>query len=175
MDNQQETVLELGWLVGAYDGEGCISLLRRKRSDRKTRYGFSFKPHVSITNTDISFIDRVCRILTRLEIPYYVSSSNPTGRRRPYKTVLVEGLRRVMKLLPLITPYLCDEKREKAILLIEFCESRLADWHSAPFTERQLEIYRLISERNVKGSTPILRDYTRSSRSSKFPGFQDAG
>lgn len=167
MDNQQVTAFELGWLVGAIDGEGCIGITRRNR--KGTRLGFTLKPHVQISNCDISFIRRCEDALTKMGIPYHVSHYKSKNRRRESWQIAIAGLKRVNKILPEISSYLCDEKSEKAILVQEFITSRLADWHAAPFTKRQLEIFTLVGGLNVKGrEAPNLRDYTPSSRSSKY-------
>ena len=39
-DNQQERLLEIGWIVGFVDGEGCFSVGFIKQPDRKTRKGY---------------------------------------------------------------------------------------------------------------------------------------
>lgn len=172
MDNQQVTAFEFGWFVGAIDGEGAIGITRRNRNN--ARLGFSLKPHIQITNCDRSFIDRLESVLKSLEIPYHVSYNAGKGRRREHWQVTVSGLKRTVKLLPLIANHLCDEKREKALLVIEFINSRLSDWHAAPFTKREMEIYDEVAKLNIKGRQALnLRDYTRSSRSSKFPGWDE--
>lgn len=170
MDNQQATPFELGWLVGAIDGEGCIGITRRNRKDHPTTIGFTLKPHVQIANCDKSFVDRCTQILRKMNVPFHVSHYEGKNRRRENWTVVIAGLKRVNTILPTIAPLLCEEKREKAFLVQEFIDSRLADWHSAPFTKRQLEVFELVGKLNVKGTpAPSLRDYTRSNRSSRYP------
>ena len=172
MDNQQVTPLELGWLVGAIDGEGALGITKRNR--KHATLGFTLKPHVQLCNCDKSFIDRYTSILDKLSVPYHITFYKSKGRRREHWTVTTAGLKRVSKILPSITELLCDEKREKAILMQEYIDSRLADWHAAPFTERQLEIVEVLSGLNTRGrKTDLnLRDYTRDSRSSKFPNWK---
>jgi len=167
MGNQQATPFELGWLVGAIDGEGCIGISRR---NKRGKLGFTLKPHVQIANCDKTFIDRCTTILEKINVPFHVSFYAGKNRRRESWQIAIAGLKRVDKILPQIAEFLCEEKREKALLVQEYITSRLSDWHAAPFTKRQLEITELVSKLNVKGTKgPSLRDYTRSSRSSKFP------
>lgn len=168
MDNPQVTAQEFGWFVGAIDGEGCVGISRRNRI--KDGGTFSLKPHVQISNCDKSFIDRYTRIAQILQIPFHISYYAAKGRRSASWQVATAGLKRCIKILPLIAPHLCDEKREKAFLVKEFCESRLSDWHAAPFTKRQIEIYTKVADLNVKGFKALnLNDYTRDNRSSKVP------
>lgn len=168
MGNQQVTTLELGWLIGAIDGEGCVGITKRNRTN--TRNGFTLKPHVQVANCDRSFIERYCAGLHGLGVPFHVSfTQNKNPKRRDNWTVITAGLKRVAKLLPFITELLCDEKREKARLVLEYCESRLNDWHAAPFTRRQLEIVDRLYALNTRGrESRLLRDYTPEGRSSKY-------
>jgi hypothetical protein len=169
MDNQQVTAFELGWLIGAIDGEGCVGITRRT-----TGKTFGLKPYIQISNCDRAFIDRYVYILKKLQVPYWISHYESKGRRRESWQVATSGLKRVITFLPTIATLLCEEKRVKAQLVLEFAESRLADWHAAPFTVRQLEIYQIVADLNVKGiEARNLRDYTRNSRSSKFPMRED--
>ena len=39
-DNQQERLMELGWVVGFVDGEGCFSIGFVRQPDRKSRRGY---------------------------------------------------------------------------------------------------------------------------------------
>lgn|SRR5574341_513270 len=165
LDNQQTTAFEFGWLIGAIDGEGCIGLSKRNRQK-----SINLKPHIQIANCDKDFINRCIRILSDLNIPHWVSHYEGKNRRRESWQIAITGLKRVNKFLPLIKDLLCLEKREKANLVYEFVLSRLSDWHAAPFTERQIEIYEKIAELNTKGrKARSLRDYTRNNRSSKYP------
>jgi hypothetical protein len=171
MDNQQVTGFELGWLVGAIDGEGCVGISRRQQSHGKS---FGLKPHIQIANCDKDFIDRYVLILDKLAVPYWISHHEAKGRRNESWQVATSGLKRTIKLLPTIANLLCKEKRTKALLVQEFVESRLSDWHAAPFTPRQLEIYQIVADLNVKGFVSRnLRDYTRNNRSSKVPFVED--
>lgn len=167
LDNQQATSFELGWLVGILDGEGAIGITRRNRAT-----SINLKPYIQMANCDKSIIDRYCSILKKLNIPHYISYQKPRGRVKECWQVGIAGLKRTLKLLPLVQDSLTGVKRRKANLVREYCESRLSDWHAAPLTERQIGIFEKVSELNSRGTKrkpASLRDYTRKSRSSKFP------
>src|SRR3990172_1603803 len=169
LDNQQVIgfePIELGWLAGIIDGEGCLSLHDRSGKRR----GTGMTPLVSICNTDLAIIERISQILAKMEIGNFVSKLYVAHKNKnPYKVVSVQGLKRVGKLLTFVIPVLTGQKCKKAILLNEFCISRLSDWHAAPFTSRQLDIYHEIRDLNRRGrKAKNLRDYTPNSRSSKF-------
>lgn len=171
MDNQQETLLELGWTAGLIDGEGTIGISARNRLEASS--GYTLKPHVQVTNTDPAVIARYVRWLESRQIPFHVSTRVARGRRLQAVTVTTAGLKRVQRLLPVVAEHLTGRKRDQAALVLEFVESRLADWHAAPFTPRQLEIVGALGAGRTKGRRQILRDYTRSSRSSKYPRDED--
>lgn len=169
IDNQQVIgiePIELGWLGGIIDGEGCISLHDRSGKRR----GTGLTPLVSVCNTDMEIIEKIHDILKRMDIGVYVTKLYIGHKNKnPFKTITVQGLKRVNKLLPFVIPVLTGAKRNKAILIQEYCVSRLSDWHAAPFTSRQLEIYHLMRELNTRGrKAKNLRDYAPNSRSSKF-------
>jgi hypothetical protein len=39
-DNQQERLIQLGWVIGFVDGEGCFSIGFVRQPDRKRRKGY---------------------------------------------------------------------------------------------------------------------------------------
>jgi hypothetical protein len=39
-DNQQERLIQLGWVIGFVDGEGCFSIGFIRQPDRKSRKGY---------------------------------------------------------------------------------------------------------------------------------------
>jgi hypothetical protein len=165
VDNQQVTALELGWLGGIIDGEGSM-LLNHRGGERRN----NLVPSFQVTNTDFEIVERIVYILKRMCVPHHVAMyDRQTTNRRAYKLITVSGAKRVMKLLPQIVPVLTGEKRKKAELLREYCESRLSDWHAAPFTDRQIKIYHEIRDLNARGRKGRnFRDYTPCGRSSKF-------
>lgn len=164
MDNQQERSFLLGWLTAIIDGEGSIGINARKRA--KT---YSMKPAVQISNCDNAVINRVIHALTLFAVPHYVSYTKTRGNRRESWNVIVAGLKRTKKLLDVVGPHLTGVKFDKARLVAEFIETRLRDWHAAPFSLRQIEIYNTLAEANTRGrKASLLRDYTPNSRSSKF-------
>jgi len=168
MDNQQATLL--GWMCGIIDGEGTVGVyIRDRKEGKKDSKAITIRPVVSVANTDTDLVERYIHCLDTLEIPYHVSQRAAQGRRRARWTVQTSGLKRVRKALPHLIGGLTGRKNENAVDLLEYIDSRLSDWASAPFTTRQLELVERIYARNGGRRRLSLRDYTRSSRSSKFP------
>ena len=169
MDNQQEIPKEqLSYLGGLIDGEGCVSFNVNRKHGRGN-VTFQIAPIVSFSNTEKVLVDHYCAILDSLNVGRYISVRAARGRNAESWQVVTNGLKRAVKLLPHLVEWCRGKKKQNATDVLAYCELRLADWHGAPFTQRQLEIVEAVQARNYGGKGSILRDYTRSSRSSKYP------
>jgi len=173
MDNQQVILqeIDLAYLGAFIDGEGCVGVYARDRSseNKNGNVAYSIKPVVTVTNTEKDLIEEIRKIYDTLGIAYYVSHRAGKGRNSESWTLTVGGIKRVQKLLPVLIKYCRGKKRLNAIDLQTYIDSRLSDWASAPFTKSQLELVDNIYQRNNGKRRLNLRDYTRSSRSTKFP------
>lgn len=101
---------EMGWLAGAMDGEGSISIARRS-------------VRVSFSNTEPVFQERVKTILGRLEILYYESIAKPKPGHKKGIQVGVTDCLSVWRVCREMAPFLAL-KRERAELMMEFSEIR---------------------------------------------------
>lgn len=156
MGNQQVTELDLAFLAGLMEGEGCFSLVKRVRTDMRKKYNnttlppaINYKPHICVSNTDERMIEDVHQMLDRMEVGHYIQwhgmglkkgGVNPnTGRfiqpRRSQGQINIFGLKRCEKYLKIVTPYL-RYKREQAELLLEWIERRLATPYYKAIAER---------------------------------------
>lgn len=173
MDNQQEiSQVQLAYLGGLVDGEGSVGITVQTKKSRTKDGGsaFSLTPFIQFCNTEAVLVDNYRAILDSLNVAYYVSYREAQGRNAASWNIVTRGLKRTLTLLPYLAKWCRGKKKENAQDLLEYCDSRLADWHGAPFTEHQIKLARRISLRNYGAKwEPILRDYTRSSRSSKYP------
>lgn len=122
-DNQQERLL--WWFGGIIDGEGCITINHNRLHRNTKKETLLFSPQVIITNTNKKLIDQCQDILQKEEIPFYVQyKERAKGRRVPCWWIRIQGLKRCLKALNIITQYLIA-KKEEAILVKEFCEDRI--------------------------------------------------
>lgn len=170
MDNQQEILPEeLAYLGGLIDGEGSVGIYTTTHRSKTPggKDAMRVKPSISFANTEKALVDEYCRILDRLNVPYHVSHRASQGRNAESWQVSTTGMKRTIKLLPYLAECCRGKKRLQALDLIEYCNLRMADWHAAPFTTRQIELIEQIYARNYGRRIP--RDYTRSGRSSKYP------
>lgn len=132
MGNQQATGnLELAWLGGIMDGEGCFSLSKRMRKGKLTNYN----TNIIVSNSDPRIIERAHLILEDNGIGHYVNWKTPgdvehevDGRKfkrsRQMGEVRVFGLMRCKKFCEAIIPYVFS-KQDQAKALLEFIELRL--------------------------------------------------
>jgi hypothetical protein len=101
---------EMGWLAGAMDGEGSISIAKRAVI-------------VAFSNTEPIFQERVETILGRLEIRYYECIAKPKlGHKNGIQVGVTECLS-VWRVCREMAPFLAL-KRERAELMMEFSEIR---------------------------------------------------
>lgn len=54
MDNKQATPIDLAYLAGLMDGEGCIMITKSKISNKPV-----YNCQVKITNTDVNLIEKI--------------------------------------------------------------------------------------------------------------------
>ena len=129
---------ELAYLAGIVDGEGTVSILAAG-GRQSGRY---FRPVLSVANTSLA-------LKQWLEQRGFYSSFYLNGKGRPCWKINVSGYGIDDVLLALL-PYLVI-KAPQAALVIEFCQLRLAQRHSAEPTGRMLQIVETIRRLNRRG------------------------
>ena len=104
--------LETGYLAGVVDGEGCITINKKKAKG----YAFEFRyvPVFKVTNTNLELLNYIHKLVgsgSIIPLP-----NNFRGRKRMYQLDFYANTQRW--LLPLLAPLLkC--KRQQADLVIE--------------------------------------------------------
>lgn len=145
------TDVEIGWLVGIWDGEGTIAAV-------KVASGAHWGIQSSMTNTDFAVIERVADILKRLQIGHFVTKSRSDFPmfHRERKSVVIAGHKRNATFLPTVVPHLTGEKQVKGRLALCYITSRMnkpgggRQRGGVPLDEREEEIINLL--RNFKGN-----------------------
>lgn len=119
MGNQQVTDFELGWLAGVLDGEGHISM-RCSNFKKEIHYSVGF----GFTNTSEELLKKVEMICSKLGANLHWQKKPRINQRQQgwdLTTRKIINCKRVLTpLLPLLT-----SKKEKAELVLSFCERRL--------------------------------------------------
>lgn len=141
MDNQQERLFNIGWLVGIIDGEGCFTLRKKKYSK-----GHSFFPTIQITNTNIKIIQKVKNILTDEGFTYYFYSRF-NGKNKPYYRIEISGLKRVKKFLD-SSLHLFECRQKQANKLYQYVNLRLSKQSHSSITSDEIQLAKELSELN---------------------------
>jgi len=161
MDNQQESLRDIGWLCGIIDGEGTITLRFHRRKNNRPL----IKPVVTIINTDRLIIDKILQIYEKLDIPYWITETAGTKRWKTRWTVETSGIRRLKRLLPHIIDHLVG-KKQQAQIVQEWIEKRYnAIGNRSYYDDWDYEMVKKIKllhghQDKVEESLKILRDYT---------------
>jgi hypothetical protein len=105
--------MELAWLAGIWDADGCISLHKRAGI---------VVPTCGFTNTNKKLVDNVARILTDNGVKFCIHYQDRGQRKnaKPAWDLKIEGRPRVQKFLPLIADLLVG-KNEQAKLVTTWC------------------------------------------------------
>ncbi len=137
MDNLQQK-MELAWFGGIVDGEGMVTM--RVYTVRRHTY---FRPAVIVSNTDMAIIDKILRVLQDQNISPYIYTRN-WKKKKEYKVcydITVGGMKRIMKLIPLIINHVYGDKKPRLEAMMEYCEDRIKTFGKhTPYTKKQLEL-----------------------------------
>jgi len=135
MDNQQERLFNLGWIVGLLDGEGAFCL-DVKRRDGKNDY---YAPAIWVGNTKYSIIDKAIRFFREVDIPFYVYSKKlPSGKK--FTQIRIYGLKRVKRFFDKIDLGYFECRKDQAEILLEYINLRLSKTYNSPMTDKEHDL-----------------------------------
>jgi hypothetical protein len=152
--------LEVAWLAGLYDGEGCLTL---EKSRAKGQHSHDYRninvhyiPHIGLGMTSREGIERAVEILQINGVGVHVfhRKTEPTRWKRSIY-VRVMGMKRALKWLDLLESYLVV-KKPQAEILRAFIAQRASQPMTAPYTSREHEIFAAIRRLNQVGSSETL-------------------
>jgi len=129
----------IGQLATAIDAEGSLSIVRA----RKTPYA-NYRPQIQLTNKSKEWLEYF-----QNKVNGFWRIQSVKWKNRTYYRLTMRDRKCLLESLKEILPYLII-KRERAILIIEFCESRNSHQKSA-YTERELEIRKQVFLMNITG------------------------
>jgi hypothetical protein len=114
MGHQQATPVELAWLAGVIDGEGCFMVARyiRKRSIR-------FDPRFLLGNTDVALVNHVDKIMRLIRVGASISEVHLSGNRKDSFQMQVQRLAYLERLIEAILPYTVG-KKDRAVLMLDY-------------------------------------------------------
>tara|TARA_Y100000310_G_scaffold42078_1_gene39374 strand:+ start:135 stop:656 length:522 start_codon:yes stop_codon:yes gene_type:complete len=131
-DNQQESKTitnsilntELAWLAGMLNGDGCFSLIVRKKKGYKS---VSVELSLILTQTDAVIIERAARIIEGLtnKKPYICERGALGVGRKNLMNMSVNRMGHISIIITCIEKYLCGNKAARARLMLEYINRRL--------------------------------------------------
>lgn len=143
--------LEVGWLAGVIDGEGCISISTDKKANR-------LHAQVFLTNSNQELLMKARRIMLEIGVENPRLHIHSIGNSKfSYRSnvachrIYIGTALGMTKLLQAILPQLTS-KRLQAELMLEFLQHRKGRSARVRFTGRDFEIAKAIREVN----RPIL-------------------
>ncbi|KKL84131.1 hypothetical protein LCGC14_1967810 [marine sediment metagenome] len=149
MGNQQgkATEVQLAWLAGFLDGEGCFDLQKGYAKQLKRE---SYRPRIRVVNTDEPTLAAVLKIMEAMGAGQHVSRRRAKqGHWSDSWEVTVAGFKKGLRFLLQIEPYL-KTKSNRAKQLIEYAESRLTDSPKRPFSEREITLINQIRRKELR-------------------------
>jgi hypothetical protein len=146
------TDIELGWLTGLIDGEGCVTVTRMFLRHPQ--------PLIQITNTDTALMEKAAYLLGELcgKKPA-IHPQNMRGKYgyRPVYYLAVRNHAGVSRILTALAPYLIAKKAQ-AERILEYVTARLATPRKSrrgvkggqdrPYTAEELELLKTVHSMN---------------------------
>jgi hypothetical protein len=109
--------VDLAWLAGIIDGEGCFTIYSVKRKDANSP---SPSANLTITNSNCLLLERCREILDELDIKYlYHDPKNGHQQGRKVMRIRVKNYSSLRKLIELLLPFLIG-KRDQALVMLQF-------------------------------------------------------
>lgn len=148
--NQQERLIDLGWLIGFLESEANVSI---SRSNKRKNGKVSLYPHIQATNSELVLVEKAARVFddvlgTSVYIYHKKAKNGMT-----YHIVECGGIKRLAKVLPIIIPLMTGEKKEKAELVLSYVTRRLLNsHHTVPYSEQDFLDYEKLKKLNIKPS-----------------------
>ena len=111
---------DLGYIIGLFEGEGYIAFNYSLRKDKcESEY---YTVHIGISNTNKKLVEKVKNILGYGKI---TKQAKPKKKHKQCYIWRITAQKETLRFLELVFPFLI-EKKEKAILVMEFLKLRIA-------------------------------------------------
>jgi hypothetical protein len=138
--------VDLAWLAGIIDGEGCFSIYSVSRKDADTP---SPSANLTITNSNCLLLNRCKEILDAYNIKYlYHDPKNGHQRGRRVMRIRVKNYSSMRTLIELVLPFLVG-KADQARVMLEFVS--LAGERGKLGLQGRAELMDKIKELNQRG------------------------
>lgn len=116
--------LELAWLAGMLNGDGCFGLNVRKK---KGYNSVSVELNLTLTQTDATIIERASKIIEIItsKAPYIFERSAQGTGKNSLMNMVINKMQHIREVIISIQPYLCGNKAARARLMLEYINRRI--------------------------------------------------
>lgn len=133
---------EKGYIAGIFDGEGTINVYAHKSKHyQHQKRDYVLSPQVQVANTDETLIQWIQNRITKGSIWSRICKQGT----KPLHTYTLYGYPDIIILLEAILPFLII-KKDHAVLVVEWCKSRLSKSQRCPYDEQDLQIYQKLKD-----------------------------
>ena len=105
-------LVNLAWLAGIVNGEGCFSIFRRTNKSRNGNTIVTPTASVTITNSNLALIDECVRILKELGVKYILKNPR-NSKTRILERLDIRNYQSIHKLVSALMPYLIGKKNKQ--------------------------------------------------------------
>ena len=140
--------IEKAWIAGIIDGEGCIFIKKRVRSDGKCKF-HGYQMGITVGNTDRRMIDRL-KFLTGFGSIHEVIEKRESRNRKSY--IWITGAKNGFIFLSKIKDYLiCKKEQAEIALQIQSLISNSRNYVKEEIKNLQDDLYLKMKELNRRG------------------------
>ena len=141
------------YIAGFMDGEGTFTIARRRAVSGPSHW--LYQPNISVAQTDQGIVDWLAE---NIGVPSMRTWRRKSGNARDALQLMITGCGHIIDFSTQLLPYL-RLKQKHALILVEFCRSRLESNKKAVplrgFTEHQVGLYSELRLLNHRGRAPF--------------------
>lgn len=172
-DNQQERLIQLGWVIGFVDGEGCFSIGFVRQPDRKKRKGYRTGYQVS---HEFAVTQGAQSIVCLHELREFfgigqvlINNRYDNHKEHLYRFVVRRRLDLIQTIIPFFRQYPMHTSKQRNFEKFAHCVELIEGGHHLT-RQGLLEIVEIAQTMNSQKPRPdlirILRDHTPNSETS---------
>lgn len=144
--------IDIAYIAGIIDGEGCVTISRKKDTMFDINKKFHYIAEIYITNTNEDFIKKIKNILGGSNT---LLINKGVGNCKKCYQIRWSRQADVYKILTCVRDYLII-KRKNAEIVMKFLDSRLGhNSRTEKYIEYEIDLYTQVREINKKGKTNI--------------------
>jgi len=129
-ENQQEikiTELDIAWLAGLFNGDGCFAMNVRKKCWKGKR-SIGVDLSITLTQTDAIIVEKAVRLAELITgVTPYVVEQKPSGSGTHNKmNMRISRMAHIKPFIETLLPYMVGGKAAKARLMLKYVTNRLS-------------------------------------------------